>query len=143
MKGQHGKRAIHVIRAKKGLLAKTHWQRTLQAYPTSLITLVREKLQKKIPGITEKFNSNSRYFGYWNGDDKDRIYIYVQKKNIVIDLNIELSCVSELEKEDFVIKPRDNFQGQAGWLTGWQVPHSTTKIDFVVTQLCKAFEENL
>ncbi len=40
MKGQRGKRAIYVIRAKKGLLAKTHWHRTLQAYPTSLITLV-------------------------------------------------------------------------------------------------------
>ena len=43
-------------------------------------------------------------------DEKDRAYIYVQKKNLVIDLHIELSYVNELEKEDFIIKPRDNFQ---------------------------------
>ena len=143
MKGQRGKRAIYVIRAKKGLLAKTHWHRTLQAYPTSLITLVREKLQKKIPGITEKFNSNSRYFGYWIGDDKDRVYIYVQKKKLVIDLCISSDYATALKKQGFKVKPRDNFQGQAGWLTGWYVPHSTTKVDYVVNRLCKAFEENL
>jgi len=143
MKGQRGKRAIYVIRAKKGLLAKTHWHRTLQAYPTSLITLVREKLQKKIPGVTEKFNSNSRYFGYWIRDDKDRVYIYMQKKQLVIDLCISSDFATTLKKQGFKVKPRDNFQGQKGWLTGWQVPHSITKIDFVATQLCKAFKSNL
>ena len=35
------------------------------------------------------------------------------------------------------------FKGQAGRLTGWQVPQSTTDADRVVKWLCKAFEENL
>lgn len=140
MKGQRGKRAVYVIRSKKGLLAKTHWQRTLQAYPTTLITTVREKLQRKMAGITEKFNTNSRYFGYWTGDDKDRIYIYVQKKKLLIDLCISSDYATTLKKQGFKVKPRDNFQGQKGWLTGWQVPHSTNNIEGVVKWLCKAFE---
>ena len=144
MKGQRGKRAIHVIRAKNGLLAKTHWQRTLQAYPISLITLVREKLQKRIPGITEKFNSNSRYFGYWIGDDKDRVYICVQKKNLCIRLCISRDYEGEICRADadFEIRYSHNFQGRAGWLTGWYVPHSTKNINVVIKYLLKAFEGN-
>jgi len=140
MKKRRGKKGKYVIRAKGGLLEDTVWKRTLQGYPIPLVCSIREKLLQRIPGITEKFNSNSRYFGYWTGDDKDRIYIYVQKENLVIDLHIEPSYVSELEKEGFVIKPRDNFQGQAGWLTGWQVPHLTNKIEAVIKWLRKAFE---
>jgi hypothetical protein len=138
MKGQKGKKGIHVIRAKEGLLAKTHWQRTLQAYPTSLITRVRKKLEK-IPGITEKFNSNSRYFGYWIGDNKDRVYIYVQKKKLRIDLYIDRKFEENISKEISKVDYVNNWQGKAGWLTGWQVPQSTTNIDMVVKWLCNAF----
>ena len=140
MKGQRGKKGTYVICAKRGMLSNQTWQGTLKNYPTSLIRLIRGSLQKKMPRLSEKFNSNSRYFGYWIGDDKDRAYIYVQKHNLVIDLHIESSYVSELEKEGFVIKPRDNFQGQAGWLTGWHVPHDTKKICVVIKWLLKAFE---
>ena len=143
MKGQRGKKGTYVIRAKIGLLSNLAWRRTLKDYPTSLICLIRERLLKKIPELSEKFNSNSRYFGYWIGDDKDRVYIYVQKEQLVIDLCISSDFATALKKQGFKVKPRDNFQGQAGWLTGWQVPHSTTKIGFVVTQLCKAFKSNL
>jgi len=143
MKGQRGKKGTYVIRAKKGLLNDTTWWRTLKDYPTSLICLIRERLLKKIPGLTEKFNSNSRYFGYWIGDDKDRVYIYVQKEQLVIDSCISSDFATTLKKQGFKVKPRDNFQGQAGWLTGWQVPQSTTDADSVVKWLCKAFEENL
>ena len=140
MKGQRGKKGTFVIRAKRGMLSDTTWRRTLKDYPTPLICQIRERLLKKIPGLSEKFNGNSRYFGYWIGDDKDRVYIYVQKQNLVIDLHIEPSYVSELEKEGFVIKQRDNFQGQAGWLTGWHVSHDTKKISVVIKWLLKAFE---
>jgi len=143
MKGQRGKKGTYVIRAKRGLLNDTTWRRTLKDYPTSLICLIRERLLKKIPGLTEKFNSNSRYFGYWIGDDKDRVYIYVQKEQLVIDLCISSDFATTLNKQGFRVKARDNFQGRAGWLTGWQVPQSTTDVNFVVNSLCKAFEENL
>ena len=143
MKGQRGKKGIYVIRAKRGLLNDTIWRCTLKNYPISLICLIRERLLKKIPGLTEKFNSNSRYFGYWIGDDKDRVYIYVQKKQLVIDLCISSDFTTTLNNQEFRVKARDNFQGQAGWLTGWQVPQSTTDADSVVNGLCKSFEENL
>jgi len=142
MKGQRGKRAMHVIRAKKGLLAKTHWQHALYGYPTLLIALIREKLQEKMPGITEKFNSKAHYFGYWLGDDKDRIYIYVQKKKLIIDLCISSDNEIALKQQGFKVKPRDNFQCQQGWLTGWHIPHSAGNHDQIVKWLCKAFEEN-
>lgn len=143
MKGQRGKKGTYVIRAKRGLLSDTTWRRTLRDYPTSLICLIRERLLKKIPGLTEKFNTKSRYFGYWIGDDKDRIYIYIQKEKLVIDLCIGSNYATALKKQGFKVKPRDNFQGEAGWLTGWQVPQSTTDVNFVVNWLRKAFKSNL
>jgi len=143
MKGQKGKKGIYVIRAQRGLLSERTWRCTLKDYPTSLICLIRERLLKEIASLTEKFNSKSRYFGYWQGTERDKAYIYVQKKNLVIDLQIDTDYVSDLEKEGFVIKPRDNFQAQNGWLTGWQVTQSTTDVDRVVKWLCKAFESNL
>lgn len=141
MKKQHGKKAIYVIRAKKGLLAKSLWQRTLQAYPTSLICSIRERYQEMSLGITEKFNSNSRYFGYWTGEDKDRVYIYVQKKKLVIDLCVRSDFATTLEKQGFKVKPRGNFQGTNGWLTGWQVPHDTKKLNTVMKWISNAFDE--
>lgn len=143
MKGQRGKKGIYVIYAKRGLLNDTTWRHTLKDYPTSLIYLIRERLLRKIPGLTEKFNSNSRYFGYWVGDDKDRIYIYVQKKKLVIDLSISSDFATAIKKQGFKVKPRDNYQGQRGWLTGWQVPQSTTDVNSVINWICKTFEENL
>lgn len=130
----------NVILADAGLLEDTVWKRALQGYPTSLVCSIREKLLKNIPGITEKFNTNSRYFGYWIGADKDRAYIYIQKKALRIDLCISPSFKKDIEQNSFEVIPRENFQGQAGWLTGWQVPQSTLNLEPVVKWLCKAFE---
>jgi hypothetical protein len=145
MKGHRGKKSINVICAKKGLLGEKVWKPILKRYPTSLVCLIRERLLKKIPDITEKFNRNSRYFGYWVGDDKDRVYIYVQKKQLVIDLYISTDSdfTTVIKERGFKIKPRSNFQGHAGWLTGWQVPQSTTDIDQIADWLCKAFKGDL
>jgi len=143
MKGQRGKKGTYVIRAKRGLLNDTTWRRTLKDYPTSLICLIRERLLKKIPGLSEKFNSNSRYFGYWIGDDKDRVYIYVQKKNLRIDLCISRDFEEKIHREGFKVHYVNNYQGRARWLTGWQIPHSTNNIEGVIKWLCKAFERNL
>jgi len=143
MKGQRGRKSTNVIRIPKGLLSDATWRHTLQNHPTSLIGLIRKRLLKKIPGLTEKFNRQLRYFGYWSGNDKDRVYIYIQKKKLVIDLCISPDFTAALNNQGFKVKPRDNFQGKRGWLTGWQVPHSTTDADRIVKWLCKAFEEKL
>jgi len=141
MKKARGKKAKYVILAEKGLLEEPAWRVKLQSFPLGLICLIRKELLKSVPGVTEKFNGNSRYFGY--RDDKDRIYIYIQKKQLVIDLCISPDFASTLINHGFKVKPRDNFQGQNGWLTGWQVPHTRTDINFIVKSLNKAFERNL
>ena len=133
----------NVILAKARLLKDSVWKRVLQGYPTSVVCGIREKLLEKISGLTEKFNSNSRYFGYWKGADKDRAYIYVQKKNLRIDLCISRDFETDIRKDGFKIHYVNNFQGRAGWLTGWQVPHSIKNIKAVMKWLCNAFKEEL
>ncbi len=126
--------------AKSTLLDDCFFQPELQEYSITVLDKIRKTLAVVVPGLSEKFNTSSLYFGYRAGEDEDKAYIYVQKKNLVIDLDIEPSYTSELEKEGFTINKRDNFQSQAGWLTGWQVPHSTNKIEAVIKWLRKAFE---
>jgi hypothetical protein len=137
---RYGKKAKYVIYAENGLVPDKVWGPKLRGYPTSLVCLIRAALADRVPGISEKFNSNSRYFGYRVGMDKDRAYIYVQKKKLVIDLCISPIFTKELRHLGFEVKPRDNFQGKAGWLTGWEVPKSTLNLEPVVKYLCKAFE---
>lgn len=138
MKANRGKKGKYVIHAKRGLLDEKDWASALEKYPTSLVCLIRANLLKKIPSINEKFNCNSHYFGYWIGNDKDKIYIYVQKKQLVIDMCISPDCITDIEKLGFKIKPRANFQGRADWLTGWEIPQSTTNVRQIVDWLCKA-----
>lgn len=145
MKGQRGKKGTNIIRAKQGLLNDKMWQRTLKNYPISLVCKIRERLLKKIPGLTEKFNTNSRYFGYWRDEEKDNAYIYVKKKTLRIDLCINRDDYEKkISKADanFEIRYSHNFQGRAGWLTGWYVSHDTKNLNGVVKYLSKAFEEN-
>jgi len=140
---RYGKKAIHVIYTENSLVADKVWELKLRRYPSSVVCLfclIRAALVERVPGITEKFNSNSRYFGYRIGTDKDRAYIFVQKKKLVIDLCIRRSFTKELRRLGFEVKFRNSFQGRAGWLTGWQVPKSTLNLEPVVKYLCKAFE---
>jgi hypothetical protein len=143
MKKTRGKKGKYLIRAEKGLVKNGDWKRTLRNYPTNLVCSIREQLLERIPGLTEKFNKNSRYFAYWIGDDKDRLYIYVQKNILRIDLCISRDIEKEIRREGFKVHYVNNYQGRAKWLTGWQIPHSTNDIEGVVKRLCNAFERNL
>jgi len=144
MKENRGKQAKYLVCAEKGLLKDSVWKRTLKDYPTDLVCSIREQLLKKVPGLTEKFNTNSRYFGYWAAtDETDRVYIYVQKKGLRIDLYISTKCEADLRKSGFEVRYVNNFQERAGWLTGWRVPHNTTNIKTVVKWLLKALTEDM
>lgn len=132
-----------IFKTKIGLLADTYWRSDLRDYPTELLCRIRKSLLKSIPQLVEKFNTGSLYFGYSLGESEDKAYIYVQKKNLRIDLCISPNFSEDLNRLGFSIRHHDNFQGQAGWLTGWYVPHSTTDIDLILKWLCKAFEGNL
>ena len=139
--GKKNRRSTNILSANVGLLKDVEWKKFLQDRNTTLLCSIRKSLASKISGLTEKFNKQSRYFGYWIGTDKDRVYIYVQKKGLRIDLFIKKNNSKEIRKR-FKVKFVNNFQGKAGWLTGWYVPHSTKNINFVVQYLSKAFKRN-
>ena len=69
----------NVTMAERGLLGESVWQDALREYPLELLYLIRVRLSEKVFGLNEKFNRSSLYFGYWIGEDKDRLYIYVKK----------------------------------------------------------------
>jgi len=123
------------------LLDEQHWKEYLAGYPTETLGAIRVALGRKINGLTEKFNPKMRYFGYKVNDSADRAYIYVQRFQLVIDLRISMDWIKEIRRAGFVVCPRNNYQGRAGWLTGWKLPHATLNLKPVVEWLCKAFED--
>ena len=137
-----GKASKYVIYFEKGLLKDDQWKSYLNDRPIQLVTKIRSHLKKQIPGLAEKFNYNSGYFGFRVKDDKDRIYIYIQKKGLRIDLCIGRENEEKLMSAGFNIKYVNNYQGRSGWLTGWHVPHDTKKLNIVLKWIIKAFDKN-
>ena len=139
-------------RAKIGLLEERYWQAPLKKCPIELLCAIRKQLLSAVPRLTEKFNpSNICYFGYKkklnsslvnileSDYNKDKAYIYIQKKHLRIDLDIDRTFEQELIKAGYEVKHLDNFQGTADWLTGWHVPHSTKDVKQVMKWLGMAF----
>lgn len=82
MKQKRGKKAKYITYAQWGLLEDNDWKQTLRNYPTELICSIRKKLKEAFPDLTEKFNCNSHYFGYWRGNDPDKLYlIHTEEKH--------------------------------------------------------------
>ncbi len=141
------RRSKNIISADEGLLENEVVKKFLKKYlkdpEIDYICSLRDSLyNKKIHGLTEAFNKKSRYFSYWTGTDEDRVYIYIQKKDLRIDLLISRDFEEEIlqEDEDFEVRHVNNYQGKAGWLTGWYVPYSTKNIKVVIKYISKAFE---
>lgn len=128
-----------IIKTKIGLLPDTYWRDDLRAYPTELLYRIRQSLLKSVPELAEKFSASGHYFGYCKGHDKDRVYLYMQKKCLRIDLCISRENEKAIKEAGFEINFVNNFQGRIGWLTGWQVPHNTENIETVMKWLCTAF----
>jgi hypothetical protein len=139
---QKGKASKYVIYSERGLLKDDQWKSYLKNRPIQLVTKIRSHLKKQIPGLADKFNYKSRYFGLRVKDDKDKIYIYVQKKGLRIDLCIGRENEEKLKRAGFNVKYVNNYQGRSGWLTGWRVPHDTKKFNNVLKWITKAFEES-
>ena len=99
------------MEARSGILAGEHWLPVLRCYPTELIRAIRRRLAAEIPGLTEKFNAGSRYFGYHVQDDKDRAYVYVQKRDLVIDLCLSAELSAGLLEAGFEVRPKNNSKG--------------------------------
>ena len=143
-------------RAKIGLLKGKYWQDDLEHYPIELLCAIRKQLLKTVPRLTEKFNPTTiglKYFGYKvkNRDASkndfskrsygpDKVYIYIQKKNLRVDFSIDKKFEHDLRKGGYKVKRSNNFQGNADWLTGWYVPQSEKDIKKVMKWLLMAFE---
>lgn len=136
---RRGKKGKYVIRSESGLLEDAVWKAYLKDYPIELVSRIRNELKDHIYGLAEKLNRNSRYFGYRVGKSADKVYIYVQKEKLRIDLCIGREHEEEIRTAGFDIVYVDNFQGRAGWLTGWQIPQSTLNLKPVMKWLYRAF----
>ena len=110
-----------------GLLPDEALRDGLRGYPTDLIFHLRSRLAEACLTLREKFNPNSRYLGYGLPDGSDDLYVYVQKRGLVIDIRLPADRAGELRRLGFQVRPRDNYQAKAGWLTGLFVPHDTDK----------------
>ncbi len=130
-----------IIQTDTGLLADKIWKAQLRNYPTDLLSLIRKLLLAKVPDLGEKFNQAGLYFGYRVGNRKDKAYIYVQKKNLIIDLCISPNFTTEVKQDGLEVKHRNNFQGKDDWLTGCRIPQSTLDPKPAVKWLCKALEK--
>jgi len=145
MKMRRGKKGVNLLYpdSGRGLVEDRKWKKYLNKYPDVLLLQIRKDLSKCLPTLNEKFNRQSKYFGYRLKDQKDNAYIFVQKKNLCVLLNISRDHESKLRKAGFKIRYWHNFQGRNGWLTGWYIPHDNTDVKLIVKWFCKAFEEDM
>jgi hypothetical protein len=140
VKKRRGKKAKYLVYAERGLLEDNKWRRSLKNCPTELLCRVRRELARRVPGLNEKFNRRCCYFGYWSRDGEDRLYLFVQKKRLSILLRISRDFEKAIHKNGFEVHFINNFQGRAGWLTGFRVLHDTKNVNTVMKWLLKAFE---
>ena len=146
----------YIYQAKVGLLKDEYWRNSLRDRPIDLLCRIRNELEESISGLAEKFNPTTPgllYFGY-KVRDRDtakydfskgcyssaKVKMYIQKKNLRIDLAIDRKFEQEIKNAGFRVRYANNFQGRAGWLTGWYVPHSTKDIKKVMKWLLMAFK---
>ncbi len=112
----------------------------LKGYPQELVNKLRKRLAAEFPGLREKINRRKRYLGYANRGS-DAIYVYVKKKNLLIDIRLSADLAEDLRRLGFTVRPYDNFQSDVGWLTGLIVPHDTDKFAEVIKLAIEALSE--
>jgi hypothetical protein len=98
-----------------------------QNRPPDLAQRIRQELAARVTGLAEKVNVGSLYFGFRKGRGSDALYIYVQKKNLLIDIRLSRAHVGQLKAEGYEVRERRNYQREAGWLTGWRIRQNDGK----------------
>ena len=107
------------------------------------ISNIRKNLFQKIPFLREKINKNSKYFGFKVDNNKDSIYIYLQNKKMIMDIDISKEYKNWFIKRGFTIKERDNYQQKAGWITGIIFNYDCTKSDEIEEVMMAVLSNNL
>jgi hypothetical protein len=110
-----------------GLLSDEVLATGLGGRPPELVLWLRRRLAAKCRGIKENLNPRSRYLGYARRGRSDALYVYLQRQRLVIDIRLPADRASQVRRLGFEVRPRLNYQGRAGWLTGIRVPYGTQK----------------
>jgi len=135
------KAAGELLIQEKGLLPEEALKAGLHGYPTDLIFYLRSRLAECCPTLRENFNPNTRYLSYGLDGGSYDLFVYVQKKDIVIDIRLPADRAEDLRGQGFDVRPRNNYQGRAGWLTGLFVPHDTDMRKLLVALALEAMQE--
>ena len=122
----------YIVNSDEGAKGLTDIKQKLIIYPLEFVLALRNRLASEFPNLYEKVNYKSPYLGYSNGNQSDALYVYLQKKKMVIDMRVSKEEAENLRENGVTVKPRNNFQGRAGWLTGVSVPYDSDKLDVIV-----------
>lgn len=101
---------------------------------------LRSGLVAGCPELREKLNSASRYLGYGLVGCSDAVYAYVRKGGLVLDIKVPAKRGDDLRRLGFQVRPRQNYQGKAGWLTGLVVPKGTDRLAVVLRLSLEALQ---
>jgi hypothetical protein len=114
----------NVTRSFSGLLPDNVWNPYLTDFDALRVSFLRHGLVANVPGLCESFNKKvPRYFGYFKKNERDNLYIYIQKKKLVVDINLNPNFANYLISLGFTVSLRRNLQERDGWLTGWDIPN--------------------
>ena len=110
-----------------GLLSGEVLATGLRGCPPELVLWFRKRLAARCQGLQEKLNPRGRYLGYARRGRSDVLYVYLQRQCLVIDIRLPADRAGQVRRLGFEVRPRLNYQGRAGWLTGIRVPYGTQK----------------
>lgn len=102
----------------------------LSGFKSGFVMELRETLVSQFPALHEKFHTEQNYIGWWlDGDeesnDADRVYIFFEKDAMSVRIKLTRQREQEIKDLRFDVVPSKNFQGKAGWITGWKIPYDT------------------
>lgn len=134
------KAASELLVQEEGLLPEEALKTGLHGYPTDLIFYLRGRLAECCPTLREKFNPNGPYLGYGLVGGSYDLFVYVQKNDLLIDIRLPADRAEDLRSQGFDVRPRNNYQARAGWLTGVFVPHDTDNRELLVALALEAMQ---
>ena len=104
------------------------------------INKLRYELRESFPNLREKINTSSKYFGFGINDSKDRFYIYLQARRMVLDIDIPYTRKEELIQSGMLIVERNNFQARSGWITGIRMNYDCSDFNAIKSLVIEALE---
>ena len=106
------------------------------------INKLRYYLIESFPNLREKVNKNSKYFGFGVDENHDVFYIYLQKKKMILDINIPNLSIDDLIESGLTVVERNNYQARSGWTTGIHIDYNCNTFDTIKKLATKAIKNS-